>query len=137
MQVVLKVQHGISAKMVAKVFEPQSGVRIAMHEGAANQRHQNLDCPGGVDLCVIEWLRANNVREWHHWDKDNRVLYVADVEDILKHGIFQSSGGRTRQYLPQSYWREYGQIGYRVPWITDEVVLQPSASTAADNDSKP
>jgi hypothetical protein len=124
----LKVVHRGEAKHVGKVF-PARGHDIFLHESVSNQHHRNLDSPGGVDVCVVEYLGAIGVPEVHHYERDTKTLFVARLQLLEQNAIFQGSDGRFRLYLPTPFWIRSTGLDYTVPWVRDEHTLDPTAPT--------
>ena len=120
MRVVLKVYHNGHFKMVGKVF-PVDGRSIFLHEESGNQSHFNLDCPGGIDEAVVDWLDRHGVQEVHHHKRGSEWALATAVTN-LKDAPLQTSDGRSRRYLDSAVWEEI-PFDYKVPWITDEVEL--------------
>lgn len=143
MQVVLRVKHRGEAKIVAKVF-PVAGKLIALHEttGGPDQWHYKLDSPGGVDYAAVEWMAQASVSEYHHIDGKRERMFITTIEELQRHGIRETAGGRDRIFLPVTFWHEWqdfnGKPNYKVPWIPENrtVVLEDSSEQAVQPEER-
>jgi hypothetical protein len=143
MQVVLRVKHRGEAKIVAKVF-PANGKLIALHETTSgpDQWHYKLDSPGGVDYAAVAWMAQASVSEYHHIDGKRERMFTVSLEELQRHGIRESAGGRDRIFLPVSFWNEVmefsGKPPYKVPWIPENrtVVLEDSSEQAVQPEER-
>jgi hypothetical protein len=131
MQIVLAVLHYGDPKMVGKVFGLGGGYRkpplIFLHQetGGGSQAHTNLDSPGGVDVCVLDYLTTVGVVSVHFRRAKQRETLVAPLSIFDQYAPVQRSDGRERRYLPFPFWERHLEIGYRDPWIEDTLTLDP------------
>jgi hypothetical protein len=133
MKVVIEVVHHHQAKMVGKVFPVGSRgepTLIFFHsETHPSQAHRNLNSPGGVDVCVLDYLATIGVEWVHHHRPSDSATLVAPLWAFDHYAIPQRSGGRERRYLAYDYWDifpvTHPAVAYEVPWIEDEIVLDP------------
>jgi hypothetical protein len=136
MQILLKVMHRGTPKIVGKVF-PVDGFLICLHETTSgpDQWHYKLDSPGGVDYAAVEWMAQASVTMYHHIDRKRERMFSVSIEELQRHGIRESAGGRDRIFLPVTFWNEMdfdGKPPYKVPWIPENrtVVLEDSSNQA-------
>jgi hypothetical protein len=94
-----------------------------LHEESGSQRMHTFGSPGGIDVPVLNYLMANDVKYVYHVDKKNKITYVATVDLILIKGIVRAYGGRQRVFLPEGYWAvEYG-LPPKTAYIPDEITV--------------
>jgi hypothetical protein len=126
----LQVKHNGKCKPVGKIY-PDPKVLTFLHETKANQRHKNLNSPGGIDTCVLDYLVRHKIPRIVFYDKTLCRLYSILTTQATTLGVLQSSGGRMRAYIPAQHWsiRE-GVMRYPTPWISDTVCLEPDREEA-------
>lgn len=124
MNVMLKVAHRGRDQYVGKVYRPRGrSMDVFLHEERTPSQHMIVhDSPGGVDACVLAFLRKNGVSAVWHRPAGANEAYAARVDDILTKGIRRHLDGRDRYFLPWENWTPFPLTG-KSPYIEREYTV--------------
>lgn len=119
-------------------------LHAAAESGGEGQSHNVTDCPCPVDNVLVERLVELGVKYFYAYDRDNEILYRADVADLAQApaAVYAAKTIRTRRFLESGSWKELPKVrevtlsdrrtrnllrGDRlimsVPWANQEVTI--------------
>lgn len=76
----------------------------------------------GIDVRIMEVLKAEGIQEVHCYDDESDTLYTASMADFEQYG--ETLRLATAQvYLPLSHWLKVGKKPYKTKYISDKELL--------------